>query len=171
MSCEECQNSNKKTSFSFDLSCAYERCPAEVKARNFSLSCRSGNDICQQHKSICDNVWSYLSWKTPQKMHRRDFKPYLLTQSCVVVQRVMSNTCLEFVYLLGWPTWHESKQQPNEKHVLWKWSVFPKFFQVWAYRNYNQKRISQVFTSWTRLNNFQPGRDEMKIVCSRTVMP
>ncbi len=47
MSGGKSQKSNKKNS--------YERCLAGVKACNFSLSCRSRDDPCQQHDSICDN--------------------------------------------------------------------------------------------------------------------
>ncbi len=35
-----------------DRSCLYERCHVVVTARNFSLSCRSGNEICQQFMII-----------------------------------------------------------------------------------------------------------------------
>ncbi len=49
------QTFKSKNRFSFDLPCAYERCFARVQVRNFSPSCRSGDNICQQHESFCDN--------------------------------------------------------------------------------------------------------------------
>ncbi len=46
--CGERKNSTHEASVSFELSFAYEHGLAGVKARNFSLSFRSGNDICDK---------------------------------------------------------------------------------------------------------------------------
>ncbi len=56
----EHQNSEYKNSFSFDLSCPSERYLARVKVRNFSQCYHSGNNICHQHESICDNKHQVL---------------------------------------------------------------------------------------------------------------
>ncbi len=41
----------KVDSFVYDLSCAEQRFRAEVQARSFKSSCRSGSDNCQQLES------------------------------------------------------------------------------------------------------------------------
>ncbi len=45
---ENIKNLKYENSVSFELSFAYEHCPAGVKAKIFLLSYRSGNDFCQQ---------------------------------------------------------------------------------------------------------------------------
>ncbi len=52
---ENAKIQSKKIGFSFDFSCAYERCRALIKVRNFSLSCRKigqfvtiGNRSCRK---------------------------------------------------------------------------------------------------------------------------
>ncbi len=43
-----------------NLSCLYERCLAEVKAQNCSLSYHYENDICQLPDSICTQTFSKM---------------------------------------------------------------------------------------------------------------
>ncbi len=64
ISCGEGRRTSKlkveKNSSAFNLLCPNERCISGVKARKFSLSCGSGNNICQQNESICVNQYKGL---------------------------------------------------------------------------------------------------------------